>query len=83
MVVSHALQVVISDVALVGVVFGLYQLKLAFGTGWLVKTYVIPYLWVNFWLVMITFLQHTHPSLPHYEDAEWDWLRGALTTVDR
>lgn len=34
-------------------------------------------------LVMITMLQHTHPSLPHYGDAEWDWLRGALATVDR
>ncbi|GFH20128.1 FA_desaturase domain-containing protein, partial [Haematococcus lacustris] len=34
-------------------------------------------------LVMITFLQHTHPSLPHYDDKEWDWLRGALATVDR
>lgn len=28
-------------------------------------------------------LQHTHPKLPHYRDAEWDWLRGALATVDR
>ncbi len=27
---------------------------------------------------MITYLQHTHPNLPHYLDKEWDWLRGAL-----
>ena len=33
--------------------------------------------------VMITLLQHTHLSLPHYDDKEWDWLRGALCTVDR
>ena len=33
--------------------------------------------------VMITLLQHTHKSLPHYDDKEWDWLRGALCTVDR
>ena len=32
---------------------------------------------------MITLLQHTHLSLPHYTGAEWDWLRGALCTVDR
>ncbi|KAK1353511.1 hypothetical protein POM88_051876 [Heracleum sosnowskyi] len=25
----------------------------------------------------------THPALPHYNSSEWDWLRGALATVDR
>ena len=48
-----------------------------------VQVYIIPYLIVNNWLVMITLLQHTHPKLPHYNDKEWDWLRGALATVDR
>ena len=43
----------------------------------------MPYLVVNFWLVTITKLQHTHAELPHYTDTEWDWLRGALATVDR
>jgi fatty acid desaturase len=27
--------------------------------------------------------QHTHPALPHFVDGEWEWLRGALATVDR
>jgi omega-6 fatty acid desaturase (delta-12 desaturase) len=38
---------------------------------------------VNAWLVLITYLQHTHPALPHYDSSEWDWLRGALATMDR
>ncbi|KZV56444.1 hypothetical protein F511_08342 [Dorcoceras hygrometricum] len=25
---------------------------------------------------------HTHPALPYYDSSEWDWLRGALATVD-
>ena len=25
----------------------------------------------------------SHTELPHYSDDEWDWLRGALATVDR
>ena len=76
-------EVAASDAALAAVLYGLYSLAEAFGWGWLAKAYVMPWLVVNFWLVAITFLQHTHPRLPHYDDAEWDWLRGALATVDR
>ena len=77
------LEIAVSDAALAVVVYGLYTVGEAMGWGWLARTYVVPYLIVNFWLVMITLLQHTHPDLPHYTDAEWDWLRGALATVDR
>lgn len=45
--------------------------------------YGLPYLWVNHWLVAITFLQHTDPELPHYSEKEWTFARGALATVDR
>lgn len=76
-------EIAVSDAALVGVTYGLYVAGSTWGWMWLLKTYGIPYLLVNFWLVMITLLQHTHPSLPHYTDSEWDWLRGALATVDR
>jgi omega-6 fatty acid desaturase (delta-12 desaturase) len=76
-------QVIVSDFGLLLVGFGLYGLGSVYGFLWLFKVYGIPLLIVNSFLVLITFLQHTHPSLPHYEDAEWDWLRGALSTVDR
>jgi len=45
--------------------------------------YGIPYLAVNHWLVLITFLQHTDPILPHYRAGEYTWTRGALCTQDR
>jgi omega-6 fatty acid desaturase (delta-12 desaturase) len=61
----------------------LWSASRTFGVAAVVKAYVVPYFIVNWWLVMITFLQHTHPSLPHYAEGEWDWLRGALSTVDR
>ena len=38
---------------------------------------------VNHWLVLITFLQHTDPLLPHYRPAEFTFPRGALSTLDR
>jgi omega-6 fatty acid desaturase (delta-12 desaturase) len=77
------MEVVISDCALIAVLGVLSSLGQTMGFVWLLKVYIIPYLVVNHWLVMITLLQHTHPELPHYKDKEWDWLRGALATVDR
>lgn len=76
-------EILVSDIALASVTYGLYVAGSTWGWVWLLKTYGVPYLIVNFWLVMITLLQHTHPALPHYTDSEWDWLRGALATVDR
>ncbi|KAJ1674923.1 hypothetical protein EV182_002294 [Spiromyces aspiralis] len=48
-----------------------------------VKFYGIPYLLVHGWLVTITYLQHTDPSVPYYTEKEWNFVRGALCTVDR
>ena len=31
----------------------------------------------------ITYLQHTDPSLPHYQPESWSFTRGAAATVDR
>jgi omega-6 fatty acid desaturase (delta-12 desaturase) len=54
-----------------------------YGLILVLKTYAVPLLITNGFLVLITFLQHTHAALPHYSDEEWEWLRGALSTVDR
>jgi omega-6 fatty acid desaturase (delta-12 desaturase) len=32
---------------------------------------------------MITYLQHTDARLPHYENSEWTFARGATATIDR
>lgn len=42
-----------------------------------------PMLVVNCFVILITYMNHTHPSLPHYDASEWDWLGGALAMVDR
>ena len=67
--------------------------------GWtnLLVWYLLPYIWVNHWLgkscapadsrangaVAITFLQHTDPTLPHYDGNTWNFTRGAAATIDR
>ncbi|CCM07159.1 uncharacterized protein FIBRA_09497 [Fibroporia radiculosa] len=34
-------------------------------------------------LVMVTFLQHSDPTVPHYHQEQWTWIRGAAATIDR
>lgn len=77
------LQIFISDTGIFATTFVLYRVAIAKGLAWLVCVYGMPLLVVNGFLVMITYLQHTHPALPHYDSSEWDWLRGALSTMDR
>ncbi|XP_057953719.1 delta(12)-acyl-lipid-desaturase-like [Malania oleifera] len=76
-------QIYISDAGVLGVAYLLYKLALSRGLAWVLGVYGVPLLIVNGFLVLITYLQHTHPALPHYNSSEWDWLRGALATVDR
>lgn len=76
--------IVMSDVFLAAALYGLYSVGAAYGFVWLLKMYVVPYFIVNLFLVLITCLQHTDTRLPHYaDDGTWDWLRGALATIDR
>ncbi|XP_078438735.1 fatty acid desaturase 2 [Wolffia australiana] len=76
-------QILVSDVGLAVAVFVVHRLSSAFSFASVASLYLLPLVIVNAFLVLITFLQHTHPALPHYDSAEWDWLRGALATVDR
>lgn len=75
--------IVLSDLGVVlmlGVVLAFVK---SYGFAWVACVYGAPYLIVNLFLVLITFLQHTDASLPHYSGEEWDWLRGALASIDR
>jgi omega-6 fatty acid desaturase (delta-12 desaturase) len=80
---KQAILVIASDLGLVSVLGLLIYASSVFGTLAVIKYYLLPYLWVNHWLVMITFLQHTDVKVPHYNDSEWDFLKGALATIDR
>ncbi|KLO14847.1 delta-12 fatty acid desaturase [Schizopora paradoxa] len=76
-------QIIISVVGVALWVAGLAYWVHARGFADMFLTYFIPYLWVNHWLVLITFLQHTDPLLPHYRPPEFTFARGALSTLDR
>nr|WQH19955.1 delta12 fatty acid desaturase [Bemisia tabaci] len=80
---SKRFLIFLSDVGVAVASYGLCQLALTHGLPWLLRMYAAPLLVCNAWFVTVTYLNHTHPALPHYDSSEWDWLRGALSTVDR
>ena len=45
--------------------------------------YIGPYLIINAWLVLYTWLHHTHQDVPHYGLDSFTFLNGALSTIDR
>ena len=75
--------VIVSDLGIAAMLSALGGLVYTFGIANVACYYVFPYMWVNFWLVFITYLQHTDIRLPHYAHEDWNFVRGALATVDR
>ncbi|KAG2343244.1 hypothetical protein BDR05DRAFT_1059735, partial [Suillus weaverae] len=49
------------------------------------RLYLVPHLCVNHGLVVVvvTFLQHTDPILPHYRVSEFTFFHGALAPFGR
>ncbi|ETW81752.1 hypothetical protein HETIRDRAFT_440056 [Heterobasidion irregulare TC 32-1] len=76
-------QIIISDIGILFWIGTLIAWSYKSGFAEVLRLYLVPYLWVNHWLVLITFLQHTDPILPHYRAPEFTFPRGALATLDR
>ncbi|KAL7269202.1 Oleate hydroxylase fah12 [Rhizina undulata] len=75
--------ILLSDLGIAITAFALWTACKTWGAANVMLWYGVPYLWVNHWLVAITFLQHTDPSLPHYHPETWTYTRGAAATIDR
>ncbi|KXN88413.1 Delta(12) fatty acid desaturase [Leucoagaricus sp. SymC.cos] len=75
--------IIASDIGLVimACFLGVFYRQVGFAA--FVRFYVIPYLFANHWIVMLTYLHHSDPTIPHYRSKGWTSLRGALATVDR
>ena len=75
--------VVQSDIAFFAALALLAYAIYTYGFVSVLVYYLLPYVVVNYHLVLITFLQHTDVYMPHFRNKEWSWFRGALCTVDR
>lgn len=75
--------VTLSNYALV-VMLGVLSIWInRYGFSHFATRYLFPYLHMNAWLIFYTYLHHTAQNVPHYEDNEWTFIRGALATIDR
>jgi omega-6 fatty acid desaturase (delta-12 desaturase) len=75
--------IILSDIGMISTFTGVYLWYRAFGGFAVLVNWFLPWLWVNHWLVFVTFLQHTDPTMPHYDAEEWTFAKGAAATIDR
>ncbi|KAJ7595190.1 fatty acid desaturase-domain-containing protein [Mycena floridula] len=75
--------VIMSNLGIAAMVWGVTYASNLYGAWEVVKYYGIPWLCVSHWFIMITYLHHTDPIMPHYRGKEWNFQRGAAATVDR
>lgn len=80
---SQAIKVLLSDIGIV--VMGVILYQCAQISSWTTVSliYGLPYLNVNLWLVLYTWLQHTDIDVPHFDSQEFTWAKGAFHTIDR
>lgn len=76
-------KILLSTITEIITLAGLIYLGFRIGHLDMLLWYWGPYTVANGWLVLYTWLQHTDPSVPHYGDGEWTWVKGALSTIDR
>jgi len=80
---KFAFKVFLSTVAEFSLLGALGYCQYQYGTLPVFLWYWNPYLVVYFWLITYTWLHHTDPSVPHYGEDDWTWMKGALSTIDR
>eukprot|EP01114_Cavostelium_apophysatum_P013822 TRINITY_DN343_c0_g1_i1.p1 TRINITY_DN343_c0_g1~~TRINITY_DN343_c0_g1_i1.p1 ORF type:complete len:401 (+),score=91.35 TRINITY_DN343_c0_g1_i1:76-1278(+) len=80
---SQRIDIIVSNLGLIMMAGFVGWMISTVGLDFTTKFYIVPYFWVNFWLVLITYLQHTDVRVPHFRGEEWNFIRGALCTIDR
>ncbi len=80
---THRISTILSLlVVVVSIALQLYAIKI-FGILPVILYYYLPLLVATTLLVCITFLQHSDENLVWYADHNWNFVKGALMSVDR
>jgi len=73
-----------SDIGVAITAASLIIWAVAVGSPWpAIAMYGGPLIIINCWLVGYTWLQHTDTDVPHLEEGNWSWVRGAFLSIDR
>lgn len=75
--------ILLSDLGILIQLGFVYTAYKKLGGFFVLVNWFLPYILTNHWLVFITFLQHSDPKMPHYEAHQWNFARGAASTIDR
>lgn len=75
--------ILLSDLGIATTLILLYKFAHAHSFGLTFLLFVQPWMWLNHWVIAVTFLQHTHPDVPKYEAEAWTFTKGTLATIDR
>ncbi|KAG5635212.1 hypothetical protein H0H81_012028 [Sphagnurus paluster] len=67
--------VIMSNIGIATMVWGISYATSVYGFAEVVKYYAIPWLEVSHWFIMITYLHHTDPRIPHYRGKQWNFQR--------
>lgn len=77
-------KVLASDLGLAIVLGILFYCGIQYGFRAVWFWYSGPYMVAHAFLVTVTWLQHTSPSVPHFDSENWNWIKGSLAgTIDR
>jgi len=79
----HLIGVNCSLIGLFSMIYLMYLYASRFGLVSLITYHIIPVFIFSCYMVIITMLHHTEIDVPWYADAEWNNVKGQLSTVDR
>jgi len=72
-----------SDIGILAMCGILYSWAMKMGFWHMAALYLGPLMVTNCWLVLYTWLQHTDVDVPHYEKDNWNFIKGAMLSIDR
>jgi len=79
---TERLQCAVSTLAVAAAAYGMW---LATGENLLeyFNLYLAPLAVFNVWITMVTYLQHHDEDTIVYDEGEWNYVKGAVETIDR